>query len=250
MIQQFCFYSHVCFLLPLSLSNITLHILSLLYPPLLPLLRFSPHSCLKLRTEQLVIEDHCLSSGSQDLQYLLLQLILARQFFGPLFLFAFFLSSSSLSSHINSTSLFWNWIFIWDGPGAPVVFMPPSSHQFSFLFSSLHFSPFPLLSPPVNYLLSVQLGQELHFRPDGSLKKKEGIEHVRKRRSWEDADPTRSGRQCSWFSVVCWSYRTFWPRLKFYTKICRKALNYFFLVISNVQYVFTDWFILCIQKHT
>lgn len=164
--NSFFFSPHVCLLFPLSLSNITLHILSLLFPPLLPLLHFSPHSCLKLRTEQLVIEDHCLSSGPQDLQCLLLQLILARQFFGPLFV-CFFLSSS-LSSHINSTSPFWNWIFIWDGPGAPVVFMPPSSHQFSFLFSSLHFSSFSLLSPPVNYLLSVQLGQELHFRPDGT----------------------------------------------------------------------------------
>lgn len=51
------------------------------------------------------------------------------------------------------------------------MFMPPSSHQFSFLFSSLHFSPVSLLSPSVNYLLSVQFGQELHFRSDRTLKK-------------------------------------------------------------------------------
>lgn len=79
-------------------------------------------------------------------------------------------TSSSLSSTINSTSPFWNWIFIRDGPGVPVVFMPPSSHQFSFLLSSLHFSPFSPLSPPVNYLLSVRLGQKLHFPPDGYKK--------------------------------------------------------------------------------
>ena len=60
------------------------------------------------------------------------------------------------------------------------MFMPPSSHQFSFLFSSLHFRPSSPLSPPVNYLLSVQLGQELHFLPDGGLKgrKKEGLSAV------------------------------------------------------------------------
>lgn len=52
------------------------------------------------------------------------------------------------------------------------MFMPPSSPSIflSLFFSSLHFSP--TLTPPVNYLLSVQLGQELHFLPDGSLWKK------------------------------------------------------------------------------
>lgn len=53
------------------------------------------------------------------------------------------------------------------------MFMPPSSHQFSFLFfPSLHFGPFSPLSPPVNYLLSVRLGRELHFLPDGGLKRR------------------------------------------------------------------------------
>lgn len=132
-----------------------------------------------------------------------------------LFLFAFFLFFFFFSS-INSTNpSFWNWIFIWDGPGAPVVFMPPSSHQFSFLFSSLRFSPF---SPPVNYLLSVRLGQELHFLPEGGLKKRKkllcSLESVavrakkKRRRSW-------SGRLCSW------RYRTFWPCSNF----CRQTRN-------------------------
>lgn len=192
--DPFCF--PICIFFPPLFSTISPYILPLLLPPLLlPFLHFLC-SCLKLRTEQLVIEDHCLSSGPQDLQCLSPQLIFARQFFGPLFVC--FFSPLPSSSPINSTSPFWNWIFIWDGPGAPVVFMPPSSHQFSFLFSSLHFRPFSPLSPPVNYLLSVQLGQELHFPPDGGLKKKkEGLsavgcgwlcEFVGKRRNWEDPD--------------------------------------------------------------
>lgn len=53
------------------------------------------------------------------------------------------------------------------------MFMPPSCHQFSFFFlPSLHFGPFSPLSPPVNYLLSVRLGRELHFLPDGGLKRR------------------------------------------------------------------------------
>ncbi len=85
------FFPHLCFFPPLLLSNISPYIL-----PLLPFLHFLC-SCLKLRIEQLVIEDHCLSSGPQDLQCLLLQLIFARQFFGLLFVCFFFSSSSSLS---------------------------------------------------------------------------------------------------------------------------------------------------------
>lgn len=72
------------FLFAILLSNISSYILPLLLPSLLPFLHFLC-SCLKLRTEQLVIEDHCLSSGPQDLQCLSPQLIFARQFFGPLF---------------------------------------------------------------------------------------------------------------------------------------------------------------------
>lgn len=56
-----------------------------------PFLHSSRCSCLKLRGEQLVIEDHCLSSGPQDFQCLSLQLICARQYFCP---FVCILSSS------------------------------------------------------------------------------------------------------------------------------------------------------------
>lgn len=135
-----------------------------------------------------------------------LQHTIFRFSFCLLFPLPSFSTSSSLSSTVNSTSPFWNWIFIRDGPGVPVVFMPPSSHQFSFLLSSLHFSPFSPLSPPVNYLLSVRLGQKLHFPPDGYKKKQNKITAVwsvllfnrwkeKLRRSW-------SSRQCSSFSAV------------------------------------------------
>lgn len=124
-------------------------------------------------------------------------------------------TSSSPSSTVNSTSPFWNWIFIRDGPGVPVVFMPPSSHQFSFLLSSLHFSPFSPLSPPVNYLLSVRLGQKLHFPPDGYKKKqKKSLQFgvcccsTGGKRSWEDHDQA-DNVPLSLPSAVDWRYKMF-----------------------------------------
>lgn len=77
------------------------------------------------------------------------------------------------------------------------MFMPPSSHQFSFLFSSLHFSSFSPLSPPVNYLLSVQLGQELHFPSDGAYRKKKklcGLEPAAIRPVREEAEKILIGQ--------------------------------------------------------
>lgn len=73
------------------------------------------------------------------------------------------------------------------------MFMPPSSHQFSLLFSLLHFSPFSPLSPPVNYLLSVRLGQKLHFPPDETEKSLYPLEFS----TGEEAEKMLIRRRCS-----------------------------------------------------
>lgn len=79
------------------------------------------------------------------------------------------------------------------------MFMPPSIN-FPFSFSSLHFRPFSALSPPVNYLLSVRLGQELHFPSDGAQENEKERDGARGGAGWKEEKLRRrwpSGSRCS-----------------------------------------------------
>lgn len=84
-----CCFSFFFILCPAcSLFSFFLFYVHLLLLSSLLFLYFSTCSCLKLRTEWLVIEDHCLFSGPQDLQSLSPQRVCARLFLRSSFLFA------------------------------------------------------------------------------------------------------------------------------------------------------------------
>ena len=191
------FVSPFVFFFPPLFSTISPYILPLLLPPLrLPFLHFLC-SCLKLRTEQLVIEDHCLSSGPQDLQCLSPRLIFARQFFGPLFVCFFFPSSFFFSHKLHKPFLKLDFHLRWTRSTRRVyaAFLPS-------IFLSLFFTSFQAVLSSISSCELSPLSPARTGAPFSSWRRFKGekkrrtlssrfgwlCKFVGKRRNWEDPD--------------------------------------------------------------